>query len=176
MLKEIENTKRRGLPGATMAWFELFELGTKVSYHHRAGVARYKRLHKDLEPRGWVIVQGVNSREIQPMEANGDIPFYDGFSWNHMRHIFFDWPRARMSYGQYNKTVMVWPDEGQGYVIGKIRRSIGVSSSGYRDNFSGEFEPGYHSTDMYVDLYVIKTQYDGTDYILCPLWAVQEVT
>lgn len=41
--------------------------------------------------------------------------------------------------------------------------------------YGEDYEPGYHHTLMYVDLYIVKLWYEGKDCILCPLWAVRKV-
>jgi hypothetical protein len=169
------------LPNTTLKDEELLPIGTEVAFNHRAGVARFKTkanpVKGEEKKQGWVITDGVNGNELIQMTEN---PFdLDKFScWdNRIKYAFFDWPQAKMdARSKYNKTVLVWPVNGRGYVIGKVRKSVGAStrshysSGGYYSE--SEFEPGYHSSDMYVDLYVIKTSYNGTDYILCPIWAV----
>lgn len=174
---------KTALPLATRSSIELLSFGTRIAFHHRAGVARHKKLHADLDDKGWIIVQGCSTREV--VYENDDFPFntvsqkvHDlGYS-DRKKHMFFNWPKASSNYGQHcNKTVFVWSEDGFGWIIGVIRKSIGVSSPGYRSrSWDGDdYEPGYHHTDMYVDLYVIKQWYEGTDYILCPLWAVSGV-
>lgn len=167
-------TKSKTLPLATRSSIELLPLGTNIYFHHRAGVARMMPLDRDRsEPRGWKIVEGTYKKEWVKEPEDGN------FGGHAVREQFFDWPQAVGRYPptRRNKTVMVWPDEGFGFVIGVIRRSIGTStkSSSYSTMDGWDFEAGYHDSDMYVDLYVIKQFYEGTEYILCPLWAVREV-
>lgn len=164
--------------------YDLLPLGTSIHYHHRAGVARYLPMFRD-DPgskKGWKIVEGTLVYDGRNPELTEEGPTIDGWNHNALREMFFTWPQAYFSkwgykQGQYNKTVMVWPDDGFGWIIGIMRKSIGVSTSGYRSRsmYGDDYEPGYHTTDMYVDLYVVKPWYEGTQYLLCPLWAVSEV-
>lgn len=183
--------KKYRLKNCLRSDFELLEIGTRIHYHHRAGIARlltlypnqHRNYYSDEKIRwGWKIVEGTlvyNGRqpETVPMEdKNGKL--IDGWNFNPVREMFFDWPQAHFSkWGykqcQYNKTVMVWPNDGFGWIMGIMRKSIGVSSRSY--GHGEDYEQGYHDTDMYVDLYVVKPWYEGAQYVLCPLWAVQEV-
>lgn len=187
--------------------FEFLPIGTRVHYTHRAGVARYKKLWKDppkeetkyysdakpgaldlsavdllpeeKAPIGWKIVEGANRNDsLVP-----DDPLFGGtgigdYYENHIRYAFAKLPQAKSRFGfKLNKTVMVWPCDSFGWVIGMVRRAIGVSHKG---GYSGgyyerEYEPGYLDVEMYVDLYVIKTYYEGVEYIYCPVWAVSRV-
>lgn len=165
---------------ATRSSIELLPIGTRVSYHHRAGVARYKKhsqLHDVDGRQGWILVDGaLPGPELVGM-GSGPI-WIGGYNWNRVKDMFFDWPQAATQYpgGKINKTVMVWPSDGFGWITGIMRKSIGVSEKGYTRGYEyPEYEPGYHSTLMYVDLYVVKPWYEGTAYLLCPLWGVQAV-
>jgi hypothetical protein len=166
---------------------DLFEMGVDIRYHHRAGVARYKKLFEGIDEVGWKITQGVRSgeKDFMPDEGNPDDPFMlevpnvsvevlrTGVAYWHKRYMFAKFPQARGRWYTLNKTVMVWPEEGQGTVIGYLRKGIGQSSPGYTSGYEHpEYEQGYFAVDMYVDLYVVKTEFYGTDWILCPIWGV----
>lgn len=159
------------LPLATRSSYELLPIGTRIHYHHRAGVARIMPLDRDRsEPCGWKIMEGTYKNEWTKIPGDMDFGAYA------VREQFFHWPYDEK---RRNKTVMVWPDDGFGWIIGIVRRSIGRSgqqSSSY-NSWNGEYDydPGFHASEMMVDLYVIKQMYDGTEYILCPMWAVSEV-
>jgi hypothetical protein len=180
----------------TLKWDDRLPLGTYVKYHHRAGVARHKRhtfLHEDSPDtrKGWILVAGTLPNEsVMVIRNNIRVPAYmlgdeevenlpkiNKMYTDRIKDMFYDWPQALDAHKQkINKTVMVWPDDGSGWIMGKIRKSIGVSSPGgiYGGGYfePPEWEPGYHHTLMYVDLYVVKVSYEGTNYVLCPLWAV----
>lgn len=198
-----ERRRKSALPMALIADFDQFEIGTRVYCTHRAAVARYRKLWKDYEPDpppiastinrnagivldfsgaepekaplGWKIVEGCLKNELV------DDGFqFDGMNYNHRMYSFAEYPRAKFGHGQqYNKTVMVWPSEFYGWIIGMVRKGIGEShkgsyyGGGYYD--PPDYDPGYLSVDMYVDLYVIKLYYQGTDYVYAPLWAAQKV-
>ena len=159
---------------AVRSAYELLPLGTNVAFHHRAGIARWMPLDRNQDrdgPYGWKIVEGTYRGEMVPGEPLSH--------FEQLREMFFQWPQAagRNPTEKRNKTVMVWPHLGFGFIIGIIRRSCGYSrkSHSYNSMDGWDFDPGYHVTDIYVDLYVVKQIYEGTDYILCPLWAVSEV-
>lgn len=186
---KTKTRKRKSPPLALRSDFEFLPIGTRVHAHHRAGVARYGKLWKDTcedaggtglfaaetlkAPVGWRIVEGVYRGELVPplniLDTSGDF----------LRFKFKDFPRAKFQYGTCNKTVMVWPTDSFGWIIGIMRKGIGESHKGYQ--YSGsyynepEYDPGYLALDIYVDLYAIKQTYEGTDYILAPVWAVHKV-
>lgn len=149
-----------------------YSMGDYVTFNHRAGVARYKKIHPELEEVGWKITQGCLAGEKDLIwHPTVDIPIESG----HKRYMFADWPQSTMCYkSKINKTVMVWPESGVGWIIGYIRKGIGRSESGFTSGYEyPEYEPGYFTVDMYVDLYVVKTEFYGTEYILCPIWGVE---
>lgn len=182
--------KKIRLKGCLRSDFKLFDIGTRVSYHHRAGIARWMLLYgkpsdypySEQPKSGWKIVEGTlvyNGRNPETLPMGEVGTWQDGYNHNTVREMFFDWPQAQFSkwgylQGTCNKTVMVWPDDGFGWIMGIMRKSIGASSRSY--GRGEDYEEGYHTTDMYVDLYVVKPWYEGTQYILCPLWAVKEVS
>lgn len=172
---------------ATIKDKELIPIGTEISFSHRAGVARFKKRANPSEGKenefGWIITEGIlyhNETVRYPTEdlvglslsSLDDDTYWD----NRIKYQFWSWPRARHRFGKINKTVFVWPDDGVGWIIGKIRRGIGISEkSGYSPaTYYGpaEYDQGYLDVQMYVDLYVVKTQYYGTSFVLCPPWAV----
>lgn len=71
-----------------------------------------------------------------------------------------------------NKTVVCWPEEGQGIVIGLIRKGIGTSYEGYESGYETEWEPGTFSAREWVWLYAVKGWINGTNYYYAPMWAV----
>lgn len=160
---------------STLPMDRMFSMGECVTYHHRAGVARYKKVHKDLPDVGWKITQGALSGEKDVLDPHDEmVPKINVYFWNHRRYSFFNYPQRRFGYhGLINKTVMVWPEDGAGWVVGLIRKAIGVSQRTTRSSYHNEIDQGYFAVEMYVDLYVVKTQYQGTDTILCPIWAVK---
>lgn len=198
-------TKRLSPPLALRSDFEFLQIGTRVHFTHRAGVARYKKLWKDPEeqptyysekkpgaldlsrvdllpgekaPIGWKIVEGISKNDTL---IPNDPLFFDtkfgGYYENHLRYAFGKYPQAKGRHGtKLNKTVMVWPYDSFGWVIGMVRRAIGISHGGsWSGYYEREYEPGYLDLEMYVDLYVIKQYYDGVEYIYCPVWAVSKV-
>lgn len=187
---------------------EVLPLGTSITFHHRAGVARYHRAWRPLDdrsdspPMGWVIHEGAYKRESIPTgmgESTSEFhhigpaaeyvvveppkpPFNTHSTSYRLVDMFFNWPQAKfykywhrdypsVKPTEYNKTVFVWPSNGTGVIMGMIRKSIGTSRRSY--GRGEDYEQGYHDSDMYVDLYVVKQRYEGTEYILCPLWAVR---
>jgi len=187
-------TRRHSPPLALASDFELLPFGTRVHFTHRAGVARYKKLYEDgykddpssikgltknsifgnseefRAPLGWKIIDGLYPREEYGEMLHTELA----------RERFAKYPRAKFGAGQItNKTVMVWPEDSFGWIIGKVRKAIGASSPGYYSagfgGFESDYDPGYLVVDMYVDLYVVKQMYDGTQYVYCPMWAVNKV-
>lgn len=174
---------------------ELLPFGVEVQYHHRAGVARFKKRADDRDEgrRGWVITEGIAyHNETIPLESDSRMDLLGvNDQWdNRVKYVFYRWPQAKMGFSasfdnswrfeSYNKTIMLWPEDGFGWLIGKIRKSIGVSerqsyipASYYGD---ADYDSGGHASDMMVDLYVVKRQYEGTNFIYCPWWAVKKAS
>lgn len=142
-------------------------LGARVRFHHRAAVARWTTYEHG--PGEWRLTEGVERGwrpAISPPERDPrDIEF-----------SFADDPFYRRRSGRTNKTVIVWPEEGDGFLFGLVRRGIGegYSPSGGYDHWTGEheYDPGGFSAQALVPLYAIKTGLNGVRYLLCPTWAV----
>lgn len=167
---------------------DVLKLGTFIHYHHRAGVARIAPLSgpwyetdrygiKTSTPRkgtmGWKLFDGYYKNETVSVDNCPKIEDESGFTWslNHAREMFFDFPRKR----GINKSVFTWPEEGNGYIIGLIRRGIGQAYQATHSTMFEDFEPGGFILDTWVWLYVVKEHLRGTEYILCPLNAVTPV-
>lgn len=155
---------------------EHLELGARVRYHHRAAVIR--KVHKDhhdrqLKPehRYW-----APTKEGCGTDCDRFLYRPDGERWS----PFTDQPEDQtitLSNQSINKTIFVWPEEGEGIVIGLVRRGIGRSVSG-SSGFNGEsydYEPGYFATHDWVWLYAVKTHLNGTEFIFVPMDAVKEL-
>ena len=160
---------------------DTFELGQWITFHHRCGVARYLHIDKERKSLGceWVITEGCYRQEYAPWKEKVED---DGMLWwtpppNGV--ITFNHPQLRWAFGSLpkrrdiNKTIMVWPHEGEGIVVGLVRREIGESVRGYTDSFSGEYEPGYFGTESRHWLYVVKQYLAGTQTIFVPMWAAR---
>lgn len=164
-------------------------LGSRVRWTHLAAVARwYDKGEADMHE--WVITEprahGFRPRMAsEPVLRGGtDIPieFGDGDAWEAEQR----WYRTRRGgrdgvevYYDRNKTVLVWPYEGDGYLFGLVRRGIGASSKAhsYYDSYNGEhdYDPGGFAAECYVPLYAVKRQLSGLGYLFAPHWAVSVV-
>lgn len=132
-------------------------LGAHVTYTARAAVARWR---DSDQPNRWVLYEGAGRNE-NPFRAPEDL-FDEG------------WPQPILATGRehLNKSVIVWPEEGSGIVIGFVRRGIGKSEKGYMSHggYYGEpeYEPGYFNPKVLVPLYAVKTHLLGLGYLLVP--------
>jgi hypothetical protein len=151
-----------------------FELGAKVEYHHRAGVARIAPLNGPFKQPsgqrslyGWKLFEGARKNEW-----SGPTTVVDGMELDttFVREMFFDYPKTGR-----NKTVFIWPDKGNGIIIGLVRRGIGTAVGNSYSDYDHEFEPGYFDLDTWVWLYLVKTQLAGSEFVMCPLDAVHRV-
>jgi hypothetical protein len=115
-------------------------LGDHVRFHHRACVAR--RQGGGTSPRSgfWTLHEG--SERYTPVPG--------------------------LPAGRINKTLLVWPEDGDGIVIGLVRRGIGIShfGSSYSD------DPGGFTVLEYHDLFQVKRFLKDRSHMLVPLWAV----
>lgn len=140
-------------------------LGARVEYHHRAAVARWNPPRNDFSWRnGWMLHEGATDH------ARPDL------GWIHEDEMFKNWPEQKRGTGHVNKTIMVWPEEGVGVVTGKVRRQVGTSHRASRGGggvWGDDFDPGYFDPIATFDLYVIRHELRGTNYILVPTWAVR---
>jgi outer membrane receptor for monomeric catechols len=152
---------------------EHLELGARIRYHHRCAVARWQT-GKKRNSSG--IFENVFGGSYTPHwrlfgGANKNAPIMDG--WSTEANL-----ADGMTYnGRRNKTIFMWPEEGEGVVIGLIRRGIGESVSP-TTSFNGEtteYEEGYFAEEFWIWLYAVKTRLEGTDYILVPMDAVEEI-
>jgi len=150
---------------------ETFDLGQWITFHHRCGVARYLHIDKERKHLGceWVITEGCYKQEY----ADWTVEDTEAGLWLHRPQLRWAFNKMPVRKG-VNKTIMVWPREGEGVVVGLVRREIGESVRGYTDSFSGEYEPGYFCTNSRHWLYVVKQYLSGKDTILVPMWAASE--
>lgn len=148
---------------------ETFQLGQRVRYHHLACEMRLPAttLEKDMFGHK----QRLHRREWIPTgERQGfELPHWNGpFPMDNEGHTPF---RA-----SGNKTVAVWPKEGEGFVVSLIRKGIGESVAGYESGYeTPEWEPGYFAAKEWVWLYVIKATIVGMTFLLAPMGAVTAV-
>ena len=138
----------------------MIALGTPVTYHHRAAVARYKRKYEGQE-RYWLLYEG-SFNHMRP-----DLGF------DNERDMFRDFPLQGQERNPINKTVMVWPEEGSGVVVGLVKRMKGISSPGYGGG--DDWEPGYFDAKEGFELYAVRRELRGTDYYLVPIWAASPI-
>lgn len=152
---------------------EHLELGDRVAYHHRACVLRIPRpdygklwVKKPVTPRWAAVGVGKFDRFTHMLRPSSEGPFGEGD------------PLDLLPTGKgINKTIYVWPEEGEGCLIGMVRRGIGhsVGPSG-GGNFE-DYEPGWFETREWHWLYVIKLGLAGIEktMVLTPMWATRRI-
>jgi hypothetical protein len=138
---------------------EHFRLGAKVKYHHRACVARLPK------PKyGVVGSEPINDPHWECISQEGGCPPSFGFDESFIGSV-------RKNTG-INKTIMVWPAEGEAVVIGLIRRGIGLSVEGYTSGYEyPEYEPGYFEAKEWHWLYQAKDNIFSKLIMYIPMWA-----
>lgn len=153
---------------------EHLDLGQRVRYHHRACVARAKR--QDYATHAYWIACGEGRHGWDNrLHPRGKC---DYLSFDPFRPGLLDHPRnPPVPRFGVNKTIMIWPEEGEGIIIGLVRRGIGesVPASGGDGLFNDSWEPGYFTPYQWVWLYAIKTHLNGLDMVLAPMCAVSPV-
>lgn len=162
----------------------MIELGTHITYTHQAAVVR--------KAKGkWSFDRKQNGRVPLKLYENGATKdlFWIDFSprTNHVKveHMEPDnTPRSRvltpeMVSETINKSVVAWEYAGAGTVTGLVRKEIGVTQSGGGGTNiygEGEWEPGWFNRYGKVDLYVVRHELRGTDFVYVPVWAAAPVT
>lgn len=150
---------------------ELLPVGARVSWSHRAAVMRRRRISEEAGAgTEWVTIEGVEKFWRPPMSKQVDDAF--GLETD-------EWYQRPVR-GGLNKSVLVWPEEGEGVVIGFVRRGVGESYSSSRGHGmfgdGDDFEPGGFAAHGFVPLYAVKSRLEGLDYSLVPTWAASRVT
>lgn len=138
------------------------ELGACVRWHHRAGVARkleqkpeYLLGDNDWSP--WILTREAGGSDAD-RHGLGNVSPLKGMT---------------LTDSSINKTVVCWPEEGGGIVIGLVRKGIGVSVRGYESGYeTPEWNPGYFDAREWIWLYAVKGWINGTNCYYVPTWAV----
>jgi hypothetical protein len=153
---------------------EHLELGAKIRFHHRVAVARWQTGKKKNSSGLWEnSYPNYTPEPYWRLFEGARRNAYIGFEWKSEADLAEGMPYN----GRRNKTLFMWPEEGEGVVIGLVRRGIGESVPN-STSFNGEtteYDAGYFAEEAWVWLYVVKRYLAGTDYILVPMDAVKEV-
>ena len=148
-------------------------LGQRIRYHHRCAVARWQTGKKKNSSGLWVDVYPNYTSEPHWRLFEGASKSYIMDGWKTEHDLAEEMPYN----GRRNKTLFLWPEDGEGVVIGLVRRGIGTSVPN-STSFNGEtteYDQGYFVEEAWVWLYVVKRWLAGTDYILVPMDAAKEI-
>ena len=143
-----------------------FDLGDRIHYHHRACVARVPS-----QASGGTGIFATEPRLAAwcPIKQEGGTPPVDRYPFEEPNWL------TRMPVRKQNKTILVWPEKGEGMIYGMIRRGIGTSHAGYTSGYEyPEWNPGYFEAVEWHWLYAVKTSLSGLTGIYVPLWAAQK--
>lgn len=149
-------------------------LGTRVAYTHRAAVARWRTGRDRFEQSEWLLTEGVTPRGgWRPSFTPAEEPERFSIEFGFVADPFYTRPIEGV-----NKTVFCWPEDGEGLLIGLVRRGVGSSYAASRSHggFLGDyddFEPGGFHAHLFVPLYAVKHELNGVDYTLHPTFATQ---
>ena len=141
------------------------ELGAYVRWHHRAGVARkLEQKRPDMFASDgwwspWILTREAGGSDADRYGLGNAVSPLKGMA---------------LTDSSINKTVVCWPEEGGGIVIGLVRKGIGVSVRGYESGYyeTPEWNPGYFNAREWIWLYAVKGWISGTNYYYVPTWAV----
>lgn len=149
-------------------------LGSHVTFTHRAGVARRtpNRSPANVDWHPWELRQPkinvtVSGETLKVMTCVTPIVFVEleelvGLESNKRRR----YPVSEESWAKRNKTILQWPHEGAGVVVGQVRKQYGISQEGSSHVSmygEGEWDPGYFTTFGQVSLFVVKTELRGPE-------------
>lgn len=159
------------IPDFTLPLDDRFELGDRIRFSHRAAVVRWRK--NDYGDGGmWLVTEGLPKRAAwrPPIDPDPETPKV-GFGLLSEPDDWYSRPRADGT----NKSILVWPETGEGLVFGLVRRGFGesVPARGSTTWFEDNYEPGYFATDGFAWLYAVKSELDGLDYALVPPWAAE---
>lgn len=161
-------------PPRVLPWAEELPLTAHVRWSHRAAVARWKRAQY-VEGGEWLLVEGVEKRSGWRPNMGRDIR-EDNLPFNEWLHDDPFWHREPRPQDP-NKTVVVWPEDGSGYLFGLVRRGIGISEPARKgggwigSDMYDEGDPGGFAAEGFVHLYAVKGELRGVGYWLVPTWA-----
>lgn len=154
----------------------MITLGTRIIYTHEAAVARKPEGREEWEfPRrgngdvpnlirhgeGHIVLSVVPKIENIPVEHHHINP--------HRYAPKDDWIE------KCNKSVMVWEWPGSGVVTGLVTKQVGKStgSGGGSAPYYEDFEQGYFTQYGNVQLYVVRHELKGQNFVYVPLWAAK---
>lgn len=153
-------------------------LGTRVRYHH---LACEVRLTKEKFPTGlnWGAMDAPFERQwvSTGVRKGFNVSGFDrAFAADQESPFAFGGPHTFK--GTSNKTLAIWPEQGEAIVVSLIRKGIGESVAGYESGYeTPEWEPGYFVAKEWAWLYVLKPSMVGmTDFLLAPMDAVRAVS
>lgn len=146
----------------------MFALGTSVAYTHRAGVARKREGKWYLPAKGNGEIPGTQQ------VGNGVAVSELGVLAEHIEPVTKSkWARSEESIARRNKSVLSWPQEGSGVIVGLQTKQVGVSEAGGPSFSSDDYDPGYFTSHGNVDLYVVRSELRGKRFVYVPTWAVR---
>jgi hypothetical protein len=146
-------------------------LGTHVTYTYRAAVARRSRANDQSPWSEWRLTEpkhpaygtSYSGDVLTVMTSVQPITFVAASELPTKPERRRYGSISDESWEKRNKTIMQWPDEGSGVVVGLIRRQFGISESG-RTSFGGDdWDPGYFSVFGQLSLYVVKAELRGAE-------------
>lgn len=142
-------------------------LGTPVTYTRRADVVRLAEDFDHKRPTWQFHVKGGSSHR-PGLHAHGE-----GYV------VTFVVPGVRNEPAEFavepvesdNKQVITWPEEGSGVVTGLVTKQIGKSvgpSGGSSLYGERDWEAGWFEMRTKVELYVVRSQLRGNDFVFVP--------
>lgn len=157
-------------PRRMVPYADRLPLGQFVHWTHRAVVVRW--IPKD---NVWIVVEGFQPGGWRPSILLPDQEHIDyGLGEDPLGDIVFRLDKPE--WNEPNQTILVWPEESCGHIIGLVQKGIGVSSKAIpsSSNWTGydEGEPGFDASG-FMNLYAVKYELQGVHYMLCPWWAVR---
>lgn len=157
---------------------EKFKLGERVRYHHRACEMRLpKPQRKSGDPFDAASPFISEWISCGPGRADHVFTYQDRLAL-YPDDLLGDRFVFRAPAG-VNKSIAIWPEEGEGILISLVRRGIGKSvpttSSHSLDSYD-DIDPGYFAAAEWVWFYVVKFGMSGLDDLaLVPMGALEGV-
>lgn len=151
----------------------MLALGTPIVYTHQAAIARKAGKDQYVAQGEWFVPSKGNGRihgSVLPDKTWGPTDEYP--------FRFIDAKGNELTFAEvekYNRVLIAWKQAGSGVITGLMRKLYGVTEGSRFSNgpYGEDYEQGYLATYGAVDLYTVRWELKGSDFVYVPTWAAK---